>query len=338
VPLIPTGVPDKPGRDNCVGAAGRTAPVVIPVLVTARNEERAIGACLASLSAAVRFARDAIADATFEICVVLDECTDGTESIARSRGVGTLDARGGKVEAQRVGVRAYPDAPFHVLCDADVTTSPDVLEGLWHAMTTSPRVRVAFPSKEPRAPRTTTRLARALHVYNARRGFSPQRSWFSGKLFAIRAWQVPEAAEIAARAAHLPASAFYDYAAPLRVDDIYLSRAIVAEGGLDALRESVGVVYFRAPETFRGMYRYHRRMQRELARIDGLFPELAASHCAHGARVPDLRGASRSERTAHRTFRAALALCRALYRLEHFAVDRLGIPARDPWPAIDETK
>jgi hypothetical protein len=37
-------------------------------------------------------------------------------------------------------------------------------------------------------------------------------------------------------------------------------------------------------------------------------------------------------------FAVALAGCRFAYRLEQFATDRLGLPPRNPWPAIAETK
>lgn len=310
---------------------------VIPIFVTARDEAASIGACLASLEAAIRFA--ARASVTFSPCVVLDDCTDATAAIARAAGVRCLHASGGKVEAQRRAVRDRPDAPFHVFCDADVVMGEDTLLALARAMQADPTLRVAFPPKRTAPPRRKTPLARALHVYNARRGFSAQRTWFSGKLFAIRGWSVPEAEEIARRASSLPPSAFHDYAAPLRVDDIYLSRAIVHAFGPEALRETrEGFVEFRAPETWRGMYRYHRRMQRELARTDALFPELAATHERYGARRVELAGATARERAAYAVFAAALAACRATYRVERFAVDRCGVAPGDPWPAIRETK
>ncbi len=309
--------------------------LVIPLVITARDEARALPACLDSLFAAMRVTERELAVRLAPI-VILDACRDATGAIAAARGVRTLASRGrGKVEAQRTAVGACP-APVHVFCDADVLVAPDTLAALCAVILAEPGVVVATPPRAPLPPRSAAPLARALHVYNARRGFSSGRAWFSGKLFAIRGWDVPTAAEVARRAAGLPASRFHALAAPLTVDDVYLSRRVVHDHGAAALRETTrGLLHFRAPETWRGMYRYYRRMRRELARMDALFPELRGV----APRVPDeLAAATPAERRAWRVFEVALAACRVAYRAERLAVDRLGVPARDPWPAIAETK
>jgi cellulose synthase/poly-beta-1,6-N-acetylglucosamine synthase-like glycosyltransferase len=275
---------------------------IIPVTVTARDEERAIGDCLDSLARAIAVAERG--DVRCELAVVLDECRDRTAAIVARRGVPAIESRGGKVEAQRTAVRVRP-ADVHIFCDADVVVAPETIAALCAAMR-DPAVHVAVPDKRPLPPRRRSVLARALHVYNARRGFSSQRTWFSGKLFAIRAWAVPEAAELARRAAALPASPFHAFGEPLRVDDIYLSRAVRHAHGPAAIRETTGVVWFRAPETLGGMYRYYRRMRRELARIDALFPESRAPRL--DARSTDtLAAAPVGERALHGVFAAALA-------------------------------
>jgi len=98
------------------------------------------------------------------------------------------------------------------------------------------------------------------------------------------------------------------------------------------------MVWFRAPETWRGMYRYYRRMRRELERVDALFPESRSAQ-RFGTRQPDtLASASPSDRRAWRLFQLALAGCRLAYRAERVACDRLGVSPGDPWPAIAETK
>ena len=304
----------------------------VPVTVLARDEERALGACLDSLLEALGVAATRCALA-FDLAVVLDDCVDRTAAVAASRGVRTIASTGGKVEAQRAALR--PGA-FHIFSDADVLIGRDAIATLCEAMLADATVRVAFPRKLPLAPRARTVLAAALHVYNARRGFSLRRDWFSGKLFAIRGWDVPEPAGVALRAAGLPASRFYDLAAPLRVDDVYLSRAIRFAYGAGALRETSGIVWFRAPETWRGMYRYYRRMRRELERVELLFPESRGG--AVQRRPDELADASRAERRAWRVFQLALASCRLAYRAERVACDRFGMAPSDPWPAIAETK
>jgi len=301
-------------------------PTIIPLTIAARDEERALGPCLDSYLRAIVVAEAQLA-IQIDPLVVLDDTVDGSAAIAASRGIRTIASTGGKVEAQRAGVRP---GPFQLFGDADIVVDPDTLLALCTTMLDDDRVWVAFPDKRPLPPRRRTPIARALHVYNARRGFSSARAWFSGKLFAIRAWSAPDAAEIARRARELPPSRFHDFAAPLRVDDIYLSRRVVHDHGATSLRETAGVVWFRAPETWLGMYRYYRRMRRELERIERLFPELGA----HDVRRPDLLDtAAASERRAWQLFHTALAACRIAYRFE-----RLIGRAADPWPAIAETK
>jgi len=192
----------------------------------------------------------------------------------------------------------------------------------------------------PVLPRCSSPFARALHTYNRRRGFSSSRRWFNGKLFAIRAWSVPSRAELAPRIASLAPDPFYDFARGLVVDDIYLSRMILLTHGPQAIREApAGEVRYRAPETWRGMNRYYRRMRRELERVDALFPESVTAHRAHGVRAPDLLAAAPVvERMQYALFQLALAGCRAAYVLERAWVRHVRRAPRPFWPSVEETK
>jgi len=315
----------------------------IPVIVCAKNEERAIGVTLAALVAACEHAEAASAF-RYDVRVVLDDTTDGTAAVvARYPRVTLLESRGGKVEAQRSGLAARPGAPtppFAVFCDADVEPSKDSLLALTLLLDSRPDVQVAMCPLRPLPPRRRSPLARALHTYNLRRGFSSSRTWFNGKLFAMRAWHVPTRASLASRVAALPSDPFYDFAAGVVIDDIFLSRAVVLAHGPGALEETRdGVVLFRAPETWRGMHRYYRRMRRELERQDRLFPETAEAHRRHGRRRADLlASAPWRERVQNALFSAALLACKAAYVTERAFVRHVRQSPRDPWPAIEETK
>jgi glycosyltransferase involved in cell wall biosynthesis len=307
----------------------------VPVTVAAKNESRALGPCLDALLESIRHAASRGIECA--LWVVLDDCSDDSESIARGRGVETRRSSGGKVEAQRVGLRP---GPFNVFVDADVLVTPPTLAALVETLRDRPAVQVVFPPRTPLEPVSRGRLARALHVYNRERGFSSQRTWFNGKCFAIRQWQVPTLAELAPRIERLPVDRFYDYAAGMRIDDIYLSRRIVAEHGPAALAETdEGCVYYRAPETLRGMYRYYRRMRMELERIGALFPELDAAYRAHGARRADrLAAAPLEQRVVYLEFQLALALCRVGYRAERAYYQHLARSSCPAWPPVEETK
>jgi glycosyltransferase involved in cell wall biosynthesis len=314
----------------------------IPVIVSAKNEERAIASTLSALVAACEHA-EARSSFTFDLRVVLDDTTDGTGTIARRHArVTILESSGGKVEAQRAGLHAQVGAapPFAIFCDADVRPSEDALLALSLLLDARPEVQVAMCPLRPLPPRRRTQLAAALHTYNLRRGFSSSRTWFNGKLFAMRSWDVPSPAALAARIAALPDDPFYELGAGVVIDDIFLSRAVVGAHGPSALAETAsGVVLFRAPETWRGMHRYYRRMRRELERLDLLFPETAHAHRRHGRRHADLLGvAPLRERMHYALFSWALAGCKVAYVAERAFVRHVQRAPREAWPAIEETK
>ena len=309
--------------------------MIVPVTIAAKNEQRSLGPCLDALLASVRHA--AARGIVCELLVVLDDCSDDTEAVARGRGVRTLRSSGGKVEAQRAGLR---EGPFCVFVDADVLVTPPTLAALVEAMRAEPGAVVVFPPRRPLPPVSRGPLAWALHVYNRERGFSSQRTWFNGKCFAMRGWSVPTRAELAARIARLPEDRFHDYAAGMRIDDIYLSRLVVARHGPAALVETAaGCVVYRSPETLRGMYRYYRRMRMEIDRVSALFPELDAAAARFGTRRADrLAAAPLAGRIAHRIFTVALAGCRIGYRLERAYYQRFARTTCPAWPPVEETK
>ncbi len=317
----------------------------IPLVVAAKNEERSLAATLRALEVAREHAR---ATTRFDIAiyVVLDDTTDGSEHIAKTfDGVTVARSSGGKVEAQRAGVfRAgrLPDgeAPFTIFCDADVLPSEDALAALCTVLDEQPEVEVATCALRPLPPRRATPLATALHTYNRRRGFSSSRTWFNGKLFAIRRWSVPTRAEVADRARALAPDAFYDFDAGLAIDDIYLSRTLVMQHGPRVIAEaSRGEVAFRAPETWRGMNRYYRRMRRELERLDLLFPETVPTARRWGSRRADLLPqASLVERMHHAIFWTALLACRGAYVAERAWVRHVRRAPRPWWKPVEETK
>jgi glycosyltransferase involved in cell wall biosynthesis len=312
---------------------------MIPVAVTARNEENTIAACLEALRRAIAFAEERL-PLRFDLAVVVNDCTDRTEERARAvPGVRILHSTGGKIEAQRAAVRP---ASFLVFADADVHVEENVLFELSRQLLDNPSVQVAYPSKVPVRPRSRTLLAEALYVYNLRDGFQTTRRYFNGKCFAIRAWSAPTLAELGSRLAGLPRDNFYQYHAGLRVDDVYLSRLVLERHGPGAIREvPTAKVYFRPPETLTGMYRYYKRLRLEIERLDVLFPELRAVHHLYGRRTLDraaLRQAPPRERFLWRYFQAALGLCRAWYRIERFYYRRLARGNCPTWNPIPETK
>jgi glycosyltransferase involved in cell wall biosynthesis len=312
---------------------------MIPVAVTARNEEHTIKPCLQALRRAIAHAEDRL-PLHFELFAVVNDCTDRTEERARTvPGVEIIHSSGGKIEAQRAAVRP---APFVIFADADIHVEANVLFEVSRVLLDDPAVQVVYPSKVPVRPRSRSLLAEALYVYNLRDGFQTARRYFNGKCFAIRAWSAPTLAQLASRLAELPHDNFYQFHAGLRVDDIYLSRVILQRHGREAIREvTSAAIRFRPPETLAGMYRYYKRMRLEIERLDILFPELRPVHQLHGRRAIDraaLRRAPPRERFLWRYFHAALFLCRVWYRIERFYYRRLARGNCPTWNPIAETK
>jgi hypothetical protein len=228
-----------------------------------------------------------------------------------------------------------------VICsDADVLVEASMLVELCAAMAAS-EVHVAFPRKQPLPPSRGSRLARAVHSYNTRNGFASQRTWFPGLVFAIRTADLvfPAPDEIATRARRWPHDNFLQLEQPLRVEDVYLSQALVAAHGSEALREVASVAWFRGPESLRGMVLKYRRMRMELERITRLFPEFATVHQTYGQRRHDrLREAAFRELLDFGLFQAAVLLCRADYRWQRAYYRHLANTPCTLWPPIEETK
>lgn len=316
----------------------RRQPVTLGI--TAHNEAASIGACLRSLLLAVDHAERRV-PVRYDVVVVLDRCSDRTAAIAEGFDrVRTLVSPGmGIVEAQRTVAHTTEVVVF---ADADIQLEPDTLLALHHAMADDPALRVAYPPKRPLPPRLRTRLAEALYVYNHRQGFQTPRPWFCGKLFAIRGWSIPTRQQLLPRLQALPRDNFYDFDAGMRVDDIYLSRSIIAAHGPGAIRQTErGMIYFRPPETFEGMYRTYLRMRMEIERLDIMFPQTRATHRRHGIRRTDRaarRAAPAAEQRAWWWFQAAMLPCRLRYRLDRAYHRTLSPVPRDPWPPIVESK
>ena len=308
----------------------------ITIGVTARNEESCIAGTLESLRHSADLAERA-GIAGFEIVVVLDQCTDGTEQVVRRfPGVELIHSHGGLIEAQR---QLADRRPFVIFSDADILVGESVISELARTMLQEPALQVAYPRKRPLPPMRRSLLASALYCYNKAEGFQRERRYFNGKLFAIRDWSAPTPAELAPRLAHLPADRFYDYHAGLRVDDIWLSRDILMRHGSGAIRElPAAEIRYRPPETFVGMYRMYLRMRREIERLDRLFPE---TRKAHHTRAHDRRAERRApwrDRLLLRVFRVALGACRARYRAERYYFQHIARRECSAWKPVTESK
>ena len=143
---------------------------MVTVIIAAHNEQAVLGACLDSL-----IEDNAVSPA--DIIVSANACGDGTVSVARSRGVTTLDReRAGKasalnaaedlLEARSPGTGRTPTSP-RLYLDADITVPPGALARLLDRLAQDPRVHAAVP-RRILASRDSTWPVRAYCAVNER--------------------------------------------------------------------------------------------------------------------------------------------------------------------------
>lgn|GEM_PF-2199273 len=310
----------------------------IPLIIAAHNEEKNIRQCLQSIMTAIP-----LAEAQFPLSISVflgaDRCSDRTIAIAQDFDITIIETSGGKVATQRACIQ---EAPFLIFCDADILLSAPTLRGMCQVMCTQPQAFVAYPHKKPLAPRRRSWLAISTHRYTRDEGFQGKRTWFDGKCFAIRDYVIPQNTDILSKIAALGQDHFYAFHNGLTIDDVYLSRWVVHNHGVDAIQQAPeGILWFRAAETYRGMYAYYRRIRRELERIDLLFPEMKITGKKFGYRRTSWKrfwNASLSAKAGYVTFQTVDNSFRPIYTLERLYYQYLATKDCDAWPVIPETK
>jgi glycosyltransferase involved in cell wall biosynthesis len=314
---------------------------LIPLVVTAKNEEKSIKQCVESIIRSV----DSIErrhSYQFDIVIILDDCIDQTEYIVEcfSR-VRILKSTGGIVAAQRLASETII-ADFIIFSDADIYIEEEALLSIVKAMTENNYLRIAYPIKRPLAPLAPTLLAKAIFTYNQHNGFQTKRHYFNGMLFAIREWSIPSLDSLRPRIRQLPTCRFYCFEEGIRTDDMYLSRRILEECGRAAIQEvSPGVIFYRPSETYTGMYRTYRRMRMEIERLNKLVPSSQSTYKRDGVRKYDrksLVNANVSDKFYWYVFRLVLQVCKANYIVERIWYKYFSTRNCPAWQIIEESK
>lgn len=312
----------------------------IPIGVTARNEARTILGLLDSLRTAIANAEAAFEGIRFRIYIILNDNSDETESLLMGQpDLTMLHTHGGIIEAQRALVLTT-SAPFVIFSDADIQVGCSALFSMVRAMLEDSQLVVAYAHKVPVEPLRNTPLARALYLYNLREGYQTTRHYFNGQFFAIRHWHIPPVSEL--RWNPSDDNLFLNLSAGIRCDDIYLSRTLLASRGPQAVRcLDEARVFYRPPETLRGMYRKYQRMVLEIERLHAYFPETRPAHEQWGQRRLDrsrLREAPLRERLYYVLFQLALVLCKLAYAGERYYYTHFSRTPCPTWLPVEESK
>lgn len=312
--------------------------MLIPICVNAKNEQNNLESLLNSILKARTYA-EMNSDLKFSITVVLDECTDNSYRICQSFGskINVIQTKGGLVAAQRYFVSLFPDAKWSVFSDADIAVSKDSLLKLSEAME-KPNIQVAYLEKVPVPPLRRSLLAKALYQYNLNNGYQNDRQYFNGQFFAIRKWNIPEPKKM--DFPEILDNSFLNLKAGVRCDDIYLSRMILFEFGQSAIECVDSILYYRPPETIKGMFRKYQRMVLEIERLNILFPATVPTHRRHGVRTRYWKKALRKGRKNFfylLIFDFYLFLCKAKYFFDRNLSLIFGKEYKT-WKTVKETK
>ena len=301
----------------------------ILIAITAKNEEFTIRDTIVSIKLAIVMAERAL-DISYELIVILNDSTDNTINCIPSE-ISIIKTTGGIVEAQRTVVNR---SPFVIFSDADILVSSGSLIGVTKAMLEDPELSVAYPDKIPLRPVKSTWIANALYTYNKNHGFENRRQHFNGKFFAIRDWDIPEKETFRDKEYSI-----WMLQDGVIADDIYLSKSILAEKGIEAIKQTSGEIYYQAPASFKGMYRYFRRMKIELNRVSLLFPDLSwPSGAQRKTEFTNLKKASFREQLDWVIFQLSLQFCKLWFWWEKKRASYSNKGLNDIWQPVEETK
>ena len=200
-------------RDGCRGAADSRSSGLLaatrssgdrPLTIAARDEARAIGACLDSLLRRDRGRRGALRD-PHRAARRARRLPRRHRRRSRPRAACRLRRERPAARSRRSAPVSRPGARFSLFGDADIAVAPDTIAALCEAMLDDAR---GSRSRSRQAPAAAAAphdpLARALHVYNARRGFSTSALVLRQAVRDPRAGRSPDRTSSRARAATLP--------------------------------------------------------------------------------------------------------------------------------------
>lgn len=310
---------------------------MIPIVITAKNEESCIFHCLTSIMHSINNIKKSNGIKS-QVYVVLDDCTDKTENIVNTfEKVISLKSSGGIVEAQRTAVDSI-NSDFIVFSDADIHVEEKALLSIIQTMLSKPALQICYPNKIPIKPTANTFIAKALYSYNINNGFQSKRHYFNGRLFAIRNWFIPKPESFKDQ----PHCHFYRYQDGILCDDIFLSRRVLMLQGRNSIQEvEDGNIYYRPPETYTGMYRTYKRMRMEIERLNVLFPKSLETHNESGVRKYDTKSKKEAaivDVLYWYLFRFFLQICKLNYVTERLWFKRFTNRDCQIWEVIVESK
>lgn len=264
-------------------------PSNLTIGVPVFNEEQSLPDSYASLVEAIHHLPRNV---NVEVVYCLNGCTDGSENLLRNMTIASrrmenmaiIESAPGKMNAQQaiLAQRNFKDAPV-CFADADITMAPSTLMALYQRLATDPHCQVAYARVEPHYPGQPTPFQDLLLSHYLYRKHQPPRNYIHGRTFMMRDSGLLEHMndDLGERLEQVRSNSpeyvsFLGLEDGPKIDDIYLSRIIVAKYGLNAIAEVTDAeVAFHPPATFEDYIRVMERTLTEIKRLDVLYPEHA---------------------------------------------------------------
>jgi glycosyltransferase involved in cell wall biosynthesis len=252
-----------------------------------RNEEKTLKEFIYSLRATVELLDKNI---SIETIVCLNGSSDNSERIindliedlATSRiELQKIHSVEGKINAQNAIVQAKRLLGPICFFDADVLLDENCLAVLWNTMITEPFLQVAYAQVQPINTEHKTLIEWLQSIHYKHFEILTPRKYFHGRGYILRSCKkLGIANKLTAENMRNNIGSDKYHRLKLergpQIDDVYLSRVIAHECGLDSIKEVQNTtVYFVPPRTLYDFYQGQKRLMLEILRLNLLFPEHA---------------------------------------------------------------
>ncbi len=268
---------------------GKTLTIGVPVY----NEERSLPSFFENLVHAVKALPRNI---DVEVIFCVNGCEDGSEALLKEQtrnssdmaSMRVIESEPGKMNAQMAIVENREfDGPI-CFADADIIMNPATLKSLYEALEKDDDCQVSYAKVEPFYDGLTngddTAFNDLLFTHYKYREHQPERSYFHGRTFMLRddSYLRDVNIDLDERVQRVRDEENPWYVEHLGlnkgplIDDIYLSRAIVADHGAGAITKvDEAKIHFHPPTSIDDYSRVLERTAAEIKRLDLLFPEHA---------------------------------------------------------------
>lgn len=240
--------------------------------VPVSNEAKALPTFLVSLSEAIEHLSFITPSSDIEVLFCINNTTDNSKNVIleyikkHNLNWTVLECRPGKICALQCMTSHRKNTGYICFIDADVILHRESLFHLFKSLTANPDVFLVYSSMIPNYGyrKTLVQHLQSFHYDLREQGVNPRR-YFHGRTYMMRSDELIKN-EIN-DTHHLKES---------YVDDIYYSRIIVHEKGLESIKEIPDAkVYFVPTKSLRDFYFENRRQVFEIHRLNQVYPQHA---------------------------------------------------------------